>query len=29
MKVDKTKIPMGLVEETGNPSGASIPLITL
>ena len=28
MKVDKSKMPMDLVEKTGNPSGASIPLIT-
>ena len=28
MKVDKLKMPMDLVEKTGNPSGASIPLIT-
>ena len=28
MKVDKGKMPMDLVEKTGNPSGASIPLIT-
>lgn len=28
MGVDKSKMPMDLVEQTGNPSGASIPLIT-
>ena len=28
MKADKKKMPMDLVEQTGNPSGASIPLVT-
>ena len=28
MGVDKEKMPMDLVEKTGNPSGASIPLVT-
>ena len=28
MKLEKSKIPMDLVEKTGNPSGASIPLVT-
>lgn len=28
MEVNKEKMPMDLVERTGNPSGASIPLIT-
>lgn len=28
MEIDKAKMPVDLVEKTGNPSGASIPLIT-
>ena len=28
LKVDKSKMPMDLVAQTGNPSGASIPLVT-
>lgn len=28
MELDKAKMPMDLVEKTGNPSGASIPLLT-
>jgi len=28
MGINKDKLPMNLVEETGNPSGASIPLVT-
>lgn len=28
LQIDKTKMPLDLVEKTGNPSGASIPLIT-
>ena len=28
MEIDKAKMPMDLVEKTGNPSGASIPLMT-
>lgn len=28
MRIDKGKMPMDLVEKTGNPSGASIPLVT-
>ena len=28
LKIDKSKLPMDLVEKTGNPSGASIPLMT-